>query len=118
MNAPTVLEAHRRVKRLQEELNASFKIKALAEAATHLAAIRLEADLKGQPLHPLSQKLLWAEWHFTKALADHHGEDIDNAFQTACENLNVDEDGEPVTDPDDYDEFTRSHRQSVWGMGA
>ncbi|MEM9085336.1 MAG: hypothetical protein AAGB23_05385 [Pseudomonadota bacterium] len=110
MNAITPLEAHRRAKALERELITTRRIKELGEALVHLAEVRNASK------SPLDKTQLWAEFYAAKAAKAYYGEDVDDWFQIACENLNVDEDGEPVTDPDDYDEFARSHRQSVWGM--
>ena len=48
-------------------------------------------------LSPLNRHLLWAEWHYTKALHSYLStDDTEDLFMQACHELNVDEDGEPV----------------------
>lgn len=111
MNAITPIEAHRRAQRIAREAAEVAKIKALGDAMVHLAEVR------GSAKSPFDKSLLWAEFHAAKAAKAYYGEDVNDAFQIACDELSVDEDGEPVTDPDDYDEFSRGHRRSTWGMG-
>lgn len=66
------------------------QIAEIAECAKTLASLRR------MNLAPCNEHLLWAEWHFAKALHEWwQSDDSLVLFEEACDNLNVDRDGEP-----------------------
>jgi len=66
-------------------------LKEISEIAS--TALKLASILNHDP-SPMSPNLLWAEWHFAKAQHDYYQDDLTRKeFQVACDNLNVDEDG-------------------------
>lgn len=107
----TVMEARRRDLRIQREHEETARIKALGEALVYLAEVRNCAK------SPFDKTLLWAEFHAAKAAKAYYGEDINDAFEIACDELGVDENGDPVSDPDDYDDFARTPVRSTEGVG-
>ena len=61
---------------------------AVHEALGHLIA------MKRLNLRPINSNLLWAEWHYAKAMHDLYGDDAsETMLQEACDNLGVDRDG-------------------------
>lgn len=88
-------------KAAEREVIEAQRLADLGAAASHLASVRRMS------LKPMNQNLLWAEWEFAKALKAWDGDGLyDDMFAEACDNLDVDEDGEErPADPDDYGDY-------------
>lgn len=100
---------------LEATLNAPANIQADPELQKLIdlqTALDRLVTVKGYGLKPMNSTLLWAEWHFRKAdLALNGGEDCADAFQAACDNLDVNEDGNPT------DEVVAADG-TTWGRAA
>lgn len=75
------------------EQRETTQLEALHEALGHLIAARKSAASMN------SDKVLWGDWLFAKALNDLFGNDCSTrALQEACDNLGVDEHGHDAQD--------------------
>lgn len=80
-----------KAQRLEREARELAQHEALHEALGHLIA------MKRLKLKPANANLLWAEWHYAKALHDIYSDDSTRAqLECACDNLGVDEEGNEV----------------------
>lgn len=72
----------------EREARETVQLEALHEALGHLIAVRR------MKLRPTNRNLLWAEWHYAKAMHDLYGDDAsERMLDDACDNLGVDRDG-------------------------
>jgi hypothetical protein len=87
----------------------TVQMEALHEALGHLIAVR-KLNLK-----PTNANLLWAEWHYAKAMRDLYSDDgTIELFQAACDNLGVGEDG--LSDDERPENYGSSHPDSGRGF--
>lgn len=90
MTRPAYLPTPEQIKARQAEREAreTMQLDALHEALGHLIGVRK------MNLRPTNDNVLWADWHFAKALNNLYGDGCSGrALREACDNLGVDEDG-------------------------
>ena len=77
--------------KIEPEIQEVSQLEDIARWATDLA------DLKRKQVPWTSDNYLWSEWHFAKALSEFlTTDDSAGYFAEVCDNLGVNEDGEPV----------------------
>ena len=82
-----------KARQAEREQRETVQLEALHEALGNLIGARKSAASMG------SDKVLWGDWHFAKALNDLFGDDCSaRALQEACDNLGVDERGHDAQD--------------------
>lgn len=109
----------------ERDARETMQLESLHEALGHLIAMRKTASDMG------AQKVLWADWHFAKAMHDLYGDDSSKTMlQEASDNLGIDEEGEDSPfDADGYGDYLFEQQRdrkldemaaarSTYGMGA
>lgn len=72
----------------EREARELVQMENLHEALGHLIAV------KRMKLRPMNRNVLWAEWHYAKAMHDLYSDDsTETMLQDACDSLGVDAEG-------------------------
>lgn len=87
MNAPVTID-NVQARIAERKALETSRLDQVAECAAHLASVRRMVS------DPMNSRLLWAEWHYYKALAEWAQTDVHNEwFDEACDNLGVNAEG-------------------------